>query len=542
MDIQNDRSFSLYRMLKYFVLLIVGLWLFSCQDPYENSTFTAYEELPVSSLLESRSDDFSLWVELLKHTQLFSTLNLNTEYTVFAPNNDAMNGYLESKGVSSVEELDVDEAIILVKYHVLHGRTIKQNEFTTGAIDWPTATDDKLTISFQEGGLIYVNSNSLIVESDIVVTNGVVHAIDKVLIPVTATIYNQIESNDYSIMREAVEVTGYNTMLNKVSEDILDPNGQPAVKRFFYTLFAVSDEVYNSNGINSFSDLVDELGVEDNNYADPANPLNIYVAYHILDQLRSTDDLSVSDDDSTKNINTMADKELINISKTETNLMRINYDFETGNGVHIIDGDIPCKNGVIHAVDNWMPVKTPPATVVLWDLTDYAELASVSKYFQSANPNGGHSTYYKYLEIDEIGTYIWETVPSELFGAVIYVNNRQNDGIYYFTENYDHLRLQLGIGGWVEMKTPVIVKGNYKVTIAYISYFSSATAGEMQCYLDGEKLGSSFAISNSNQDGLATRVLTNSVVFSETDNHTFRIVGIDGRRLTLDYVLFEPIN
>ena len=76
---------TLREMKKYILILFMGLLLFSCNDPYEGTTFTAYEELPISSYLASRPDDFSMWVDLLKYSNLYNTLNLQTAYTVFAP-------------------------------------------------------------------------------------------------------------------------------------------------------------------------------------------------------------------------------------------------------------------------------------------------------------------------------------------------------------------------------------------------------------------------------------------------------------------------
>lgn len=527
---------------RFLFILITGIWFFSCQDPYEGSTFTAFEELPASSYLASRPDDFSLWIELLKHTDLYNTLNLNTSYTLFAPNNHAMTQYLESKGVTSVSQLEVEESVYLVKYHILYGKALESTEFKTGAIDWPTVTDDQLSITFKDGGLIYINNSSQIIETDIEVTNGIIHTLNKVLIPITATLYDRINNNRYSILKQAIDATGFDDLLNKVSEEGLDGDGQPIVKRYFYTLFAISDSIFQQENIHSLDDLIDSLHVSGTEYTNPGNLLYQYVAYHILAQLKSTANLAIQSNEASENINTLASRELINLSASETNQIRINYDPVSDMFVRILFSDIACKNGVIHEVDSWMPVKTPPATEVLWDLADDAELASVCNYFQSPFPNGGSSTYYKYLSKDEISTYVWESVPAEKKYVVTYVNSRNNDGVFYAAQNHDHLQLNPGIGGWVEMKSPVVVKATYKITIGYISYFSTSSSGELQCYLDGVKLGTSFFMSNTNQDQIATKVLSSSVTFTETDEHTLRIVGIDGRNLTLDYILFEPIN
>lgn len=532
-------------MKKYILIYMIGAALFSCKDPYEGSTFTAYEDLPMASYLNSRPDDFSLWVELLNYTELYNTFNLFTAYTGFIPNNEAMRAYLLSKNVSSVTELDSETADYLVKYHTLHGKILQQSEFTTGAIDWATVTDDNLSITFKEGGIaqIYINDFSRITELDILVVNGIIHVLDKVLEPVTETVYDRLSEDKYTILKSAVDLTGYNSVLNTVSIEDVDEDGFPIIKRYYYTLFAVSDVTYKAMAINTIDDLMDSLNVSGTDYTNKENALNKYVAYKILPQLYSSDALSsFEDDQSTRNINTMADKELINISLSQLNLLAINYDSENEVGTSLVDYDIPCKNGVFHEVDTWMPVSAPPTTIVEWDLADYADLAAICDYFQSPNPRGGSGTYQKIVPEDDVAQYAWEGVPVIKTNVISYVNNRNNDGVRYNTKFYDHLNITTGPGGWVEIVSPVIVKGTYKVTLYYISYISGGTDGNMQCYWDGEKLGSSFFTSNSSQEKLATKALTSSLTLTETGEHTLRIVGIDGKNLRLDYIKFEPLN
>ena len=66
--------------------------------------------------------------------------------------------------------------------------------------------------------------------------------------------------------------------------------------------------------------------------------------------------------------------------------------------------------------------------------------------------------------------------------------------------------------------------------------------GIMQLSIDGQQLGGQIVISNPTTDQLKTVQLVSSFEFAETTSHTLRIVGIDGKLLTLDYILFEPVN
>jgi hypothetical protein len=64
----------------------------------------------------------------------------------------------------------------------------------------------------------------------------------------------------------------------------------------------------------------------------------------------------------------------------------------------------------------------------------------------------------------------------------------------------------------------------------------------MQCSLDGVKLGNQITLSNTTTDELKSVVLSDSFEFSETTDHQLRIVSLDGKLLTLDYIKFEPVN
>lgn len=540
---KNSRIMKLKNII---LTYLIGVALFACEDPYEGTTYLAYDELPVASYLDSRTEkDLSLWVDLLNYTGLYSTLNLNTEYTAFVPNNKAMSKYLSSNGYSSVTDIDSTYANFLVKYHILHGKILKQDEFASGIMTWPTAIDEYLSISFGDEGInsIYINNTSRIDELDIEVTNGVVHVIEEVLIPVVETIWDRINTDRYSIMQEAVEITGYTALLDTVEAEALNQYGQTYSKRFYYTLFAISDSIYNINGITSLNDLISKVGASNSDYTNTDNLLNRYVSYHIVEQTQSYTALAEFDEDVfSKNINTLAEKELINFSPSENNLLWINYNSTDSTGVSIINNDISCKNGVMHEVNSWMPVTTPPTTIVDWDLANYSDMAAICTYFQSPNPRGGSGTYEKVIPADEVDAYYWEPIPLSKPDVITYINNRNNDGVYYEAMFHDHLEISTGPAGWVEIKSPVIVKGTYKITLQYISYRNEESVGEMQCYMDGVKLGSSFFMSNTDQEKLTTRSLSNSITFDETDEHTLRIVGIDGSKLTLDYIKFEPIN
>ena len=62
-----------------YLLLLVALFS-ACNDPYEDSTYQVYDMNPVSSYLETRSDEFSEWITVLKYADLFNAVNQASSY------------------------------------------------------------------------------------------------------------------------------------------------------------------------------------------------------------------------------------------------------------------------------------------------------------------------------------------------------------------------------------------------------------------------------------------------------------------------------
>lgn len=83
-------------IIKYCLLLLVICY--SCDDPYKDKTFQVYNVQPAASYLESRSDEFSEWIKVLKYADLFNAVNQATDvFTVLAPTNDAMYEFIRER-------------------------------------------------------------------------------------------------------------------------------------------------------------------------------------------------------------------------------------------------------------------------------------------------------------------------------------------------------------------------------------------------------------------------------------------------------------
>ncbi|WP_257669689.1 fasciclin domain-containing protein [Parapedobacter tibetensis] len=534
----------IHRLTQYcWLFLLPCLCLHACKDLYEDDIYTAFDELPIGMYLKENPDDYSQWVALMEHAGLYSTLNLRTTYTFFVPTNDGVNRYLQAQGYGAITDIPKDDAAYLVKYHLIHGVTVDLGQFQSGAINDLNETDDNLSVEFRgEGGgldAVYLNGEARFIRFDIQATNGIIHTIEDVLVPVTATIADRLEDARYSIFYEAMVAAGYETMLRTVYTQETDPQGNPIEVRYRYTAFAVANEVYQQHGIQSFAELIAALDAGVGPYNVPDNALHSYVSYHLLHQWQSFAELGVfPGGEQTKNINTLAENQLMSISDTAGELL-INYDPDNNDGIRFNEANIPSKNGVIHEVNHWMPIFTPPQVVVVWELTDYPDLAAnVTQY---RNPSLG-AQYNRTFQQGELTSYHWVSQPEDKFNVLTYRNNRAAEGIWYTDVlNYDHLRIELGESGWMEMESPVIVKGTYRLKVIWPSPRQASTTGICAFALDGQMLRPRHNISNTREDRVLEETL-GTVTFTETEPHTLRVVSLDGRLITLDYIRFEPMD
>ncbi len=122
-------------------------------------------------------------------TDLVGTLSGDGPFTVFAPTNDAFENLLASlDGFESLADFDTDEerAILttILTYHVISGVAAKSTDLSTGQ-KLGTVQGEELTVNL-EGGVFIQDATEVdaeVVIADVEASNGVVHVINKVMVP-----------------------------------------------------------------------------------------------------------------------------------------------------------------------------------------------------------------------------------------------------------------------------------------------------------------------------------------------------------------------
>lgn len=124
------------------------------------------------------NDNFSILVQAVVKAGLVDALNGTGPFTVFAPTNAAFNALFAQLGISGIDNLTAEQLIPILTYHVVSGNVLS-TALSNGSV--PTLNAGKsLNVNLSSGVKI---NDSEVVAANIQGSNGVVHVINKVLIP-----------------------------------------------------------------------------------------------------------------------------------------------------------------------------------------------------------------------------------------------------------------------------------------------------------------------------------------------------------------------
>ena len=122
---------------------------------------------------------FNTLVKAVTAADLVETLKSKGPFTVFAPSDDAFSALDPNLLADLLKSENKDKLTGILTFHVLAGKVMSSD--ISGTIEATTVNGQKVTVKKSYGN-VFVN-DAQVVAADIEADNGVIHVINKVLIP-----------------------------------------------------------------------------------------------------------------------------------------------------------------------------------------------------------------------------------------------------------------------------------------------------------------------------------------------------------------------
>jgi len=304
------------------------------------------------------TDDLSLLVDALVQADagLVETLNGDGPFTVFAPTNAAFAALLETLGddFNSLADFDTEEEKALLTkvltYHVVAGTAAFSTDLTNGqAIE--TVQGENVTVVLTDNGVQIMDAtetNANVALADVAATNGVVHVIDKVILP--QEVLDMLAAMSLkTIVEIAVETDDLSLLVDALGQadaglvETLSGDGP-------FTVFAPTND--------AFVALLDSLGEDYNSLADfdteaEKDLLVTILTYHVVSGTAAfSTDLSNG-----QTIATFQGENVgINIKEDGT----VHVEDASADNATVVTADVEASNGVVHVINK---VLLPQAAV-----------------------------------------------------------------------------------------------------------------------------------------------------------------------------------
>ncbi len=137
------------------------------------------------------NDNFSTLVAAVQAADLVDALSSDGPFTVFAPTNDAFNNLPDGTLSTLLQPENQETLQSILTYHVVAGQFMSEDVVQAingngGQFTVETLQGGELTLKLWEGNVYVKDTNgnkAQIIITDVETSNGVIHAIDNVVLP-----------------------------------------------------------------------------------------------------------------------------------------------------------------------------------------------------------------------------------------------------------------------------------------------------------------------------------------------------------------------
>jgi transforming growth factor-beta-induced protein len=273
------------------------------------------DETPVmesKNIVEVAADagNFIILIEAAQKAGLAEFLSTENNLTVFAPTDAAFAALLSDLGLSSLDDVPVADLTQILTYHVI-GAKVMSPDLSTGYV--PTLAsfnNNNISMYVEVDTGVSINGSVSVTTADVEADNGVIHVVDKVILPPTV-VNIALANENFTTLVQAVVKAGL--------VDALSADGPFTV---FAPTNAAFDALFTALGISGIDDLT-------------AEQLTPILTYHVVP-------------------GNVVSTELLSGEVGTLNGQNLSVDLSAGvkiNESEVIAADIQGSNGVVHVID-----------------------------------------------------------------------------------------------------------------------------------------------------------------------------------------------
>lgn len=262
--------------------------------------------------------NYTILVEALKIADLLETISTAPNLTLFTPDNAAF----IAAGIASLDGLDAEALSPILLYHVL-GAKVLSSQLPADGMATTLSSDEKMYLGYLTN-IVLINGLSQITEVDIEKDNGVVHRINRTLIPpaidivdIAVALSDMGGDSQFTVLVSILSMPEYSDIAAAIK--VLDN----------VTLFAPTDEAFEA-----IADVLPTLSVDQ---------VRNVLTYHALSARVFSSQLVDGQVVPMLNQETVT----VNISNNGVTLT----DMSMGADANVVEVNVHGSNGVIHVID-----------------------------------------------------------------------------------------------------------------------------------------------------------------------------------------------
>lgn len=337
MSYPTSALLPLWRRLSFLLIALLGFTASSCDD--DDDTLPTDTQQNIVQVAQG-NPDFSILVAAVTKADLGATLSGTGPFTVLAPTNAAFAQlgapFNTAASINAIPAGDPQIATLrnILLYHVLAGR-IAAADFPAGASAQLTqkpasasGVNDNTVYASKTGTTIRLNGTTSVVTADVAASNGIIHAIDRVLMPPTGKI------SDIVVASASASPAQFTLLLQALQRPaaaaLLTAAANPASN---LTVFAPTDAAFQA--------LLTQLGATSLSQV-PDATLVAVLQLHIVGSRAFSTDLSSGA------VTTLGGPVTVAVN---SNTVTVRGNGNGTNNATVTTANILASNGVIHVID-----------------------------------------------------------------------------------------------------------------------------------------------------------------------------------------------